>query len=306
MVEKAVILAAGSATRMQNNIEDYISDNQQLEAIKKGEKMAAHFERFPFLDYQILNLIHAGLKKINIVLKPDDRFFTSHYKKHGRSVFPEVEITYSFQEIPDGTAHAVFAANSFVNGERFLLLNGDNYYSIETIAMLMNTPVDYSGMVAFDIDGFNEWTRKRIEAFAVIRSNRGKLSQIVEKPSDPESFKTEDTLYSSDNRKLKVSGRVLMNMNLWCFTPDILEACKMVPRHASRKPGRAGEYELPDAVQLILQKGREVVVYYACEDVLDLTRAEDVEVVGKKIRENLVHRIAELEERYAKSDTPPL
>ena len=53
MVNKAVILAAGSASRMQENIEKYITDDEELSAVKKGEKMAARFRKFPFLDYQI-------------------------------------------------------------------------------------------------------------------------------------------------------------------------------------------------------------------------------------------------------------
>jgi hypothetical protein len=90
-------------------------------------------------------------------------------------------------------------------------------------------------------------------------------------------------------------------MNLWCFTPDIIEACRVVPRHVPRANKKSGEYELPDAVALLLKEECEVRVYYACEDVLDLTRAEDIKIVGERIRVSLGEKIRKLEGRYARA-----
>ena len=129
MVEKAVILAAGSASRMQDNLERFITDERERAVVRTGEKMAARFARFPFLDYQMLNLIHAGLTKVSIVLGKEDSFFIDHYDRIAETVFPELDIRYSFQHLPDGTAHAVLAAEAFVEDDRFLVLNGDNNYS---------------------------------------------------------------------------------------------------------------------------------------------------------------------------------
>ena len=300
MIEKAVILAAGSATRMQPQIEHYVKNEDELAAIRKGEKMAARFSKFPFLDYQLLNLVRSGLKKVNIVLKPEDDFFRKHYDMKGRVLFPEVEISYSFQEVADGTAHALYAAREFVGNERFLLLNGDNNYSANAIKMLMESPDGVSALVAYDIDGFNRWTKERLGTFAVIRVSGGRLIEIIEKPENPLEYRTSDFLYILGNGEVEVSEKVLTSMNLWCFTPDIVEACRVVPRHAPRKPGKPGEYELPDAVKILLENGREVLVYYACEDVLDLTRAEDIAIVSKQIRKNLVDSIEELNTRYSR------
>jgi len=300
VIEKAVILAAGSATRMQPQIEHYVKNEDELAAIRKGEKMAARFSKFPFLDYQLLNLVRSGLKKVNIVLKPEDDFFRKHYDMKGRVLFPEVEISYSFQEVADGTAHALYAAREFVGNERFLLLNGDNNYSANAIKMLMESPDGVSALVAYDIDGFNRWTKERLGTFAVIRVSGGRLIEIIEKPENPLEYRTSDFLYILGNGEVEVSEKVLTSMNLWCFTPDIVEACRVVPRHAPRKPGKPGEYELPDAVKILLENGREVLVYYACEDVLDLTRAEDIAIVSKQIRKNLVDSIEELNTRYSR------
>lgn len=298
MVRKAVILAAGSASRMQENLERFISDEKELLAVQKGEKMAARFARFPFLDYQILNLIHAGLKSINLVLRRDDSFFIDHYEKNGKRIFPEVEISYSFQDQPDGTAHAVAVAERFVKKDRFLVLNGDNNYSTDSIQMLVDSPEERSSMVAYDVRGFNRWTRKKLKSFAVLITSGGTLKKIVEKPQNPKQFKTTDSLYSERNRRISVKNLLLVSMNLWCLQPEVLDACKRVERHTPRKEERAGEFELPDAVELFMKEGYQFLVFFTREDVLDLTRAEDIKIVEKSIQKNLVARMRELEYRY--------
>jgi glucose-1-phosphate thymidylyltransferase len=263
--------------------------------------MAARFARFPFLDYQILNLALSNLDMINIVLQPEDRYFTERYRGIGRALFPEVDLSFSYQEVADGTAHALIQAADFVGDDRFLLLNGDNHYSADSIAMLMQTPPGLSGMVAYDREGFNPWTRERVKSYAVVETHEGLLSRIVEKPEEPERFLVRDFLYTVGGREMEVEGRMLVSMNLWCFGPEILEMCRVVPRHMPRKPGKLGEYELPDAVSLLLEQGHPIGVFYAREDVLDLTRPEDIEIVGRQIREHLSGRIEELERRHRRA-----
>jgi CTP:molybdopterin cytidylyltransferase MocA len=43
MVKNAVILAAGSASRMQKGVERSVKNREELAAIRKGEKMAVRF-----------------------------------------------------------------------------------------------------------------------------------------------------------------------------------------------------------------------------------------------------------------------
>jgi dTDP-glucose pyrophosphorylase len=299
MVEKAVILAAGRASRMQRNIQHYVQDKSELGAIKIGEKMAARFRRKPFLDYQVLNLIEAGIREVNLVIRPDDTFFSGHYAANGSALFPEADITFSFQSVPDGTAHAVLAAEKFVEEERFLVLNGDNNYPVDSVRMLVESEEEHSAMVGFDTEGFSEEMKDRADAFAVISTESGRLKKIVEKPANPEEWRTCDLLYSSGNRRVRVTNRNLASMNLWCFHRDIIDACRGVPRHESRKRGKKGEYELTDAVELMIGKRRQMIVYYACTDVLDLTRAEDIEIVDRQMGTDHNNSVTELERRYS-------
>lgn len=302
MVKKAVILAAGSASRMQNGIEKYIKDPEELSAIRKGEKMAVRFSRFPFLDYQILSLAKAGIEEINIVLNPKDTFFRNHYTKNGKKLFPEVEISFSFQETPDGTAHALLCARNFVGNERFIALNGDNYYSHTSVEMLVETPENMSSMIGYDRECFNPWVRERLKSYAVIKTNNGMLEEIIEKSDNPEVYLVKDILLTGNKKQLKVENKILVSMNIWCFQPDIMDSCESVPIHPPRAPGKRGEYELPDAIKLFLESGNEILVYYDCSDVLDLTKAKDIEIVSKQIQEKLKNLVFELENRYVESN----
>jgi len=298
MVEKAVILAAGSASRMQKNLERYVKNADELDAVRRGEKMALRFENFPFLDYQLLNLATSGIHRVNIVIRPDEEFFRPYYDAYGALLFPEIEISFSYQHTADGTAHALYAAREFIGDTRFILLNGDNNYSANAIGMLLHTPDDCSSLVGYDFQGFNERTRERLKTYAVIRTRDGKLEEIVEKASDPGRYETTDPLYTEGNQRTAVKNRVLTSMNLWCFTPDIVEACGGVERHAPRREGKPGEYELPDAVMNLLRVGREFLVYYVCEDVLDLTSPEDIPFVRERINKTLPREIAILEGKH--------
>jgi dTDP-glucose pyrophosphorylase len=290
---------------MQVNLERFLEDAEELDAVRKGEKMAARFSRFPFLDYQLLSLSRAGIRDVSIVLRPDDSFFTGYYERLGGALFPELRIGFSFQETSDGTAHAVLAAERFVGDDRFLVLNGDNNYPARLVSMLVGTPEGLSALVAFDTGGFGEWTRKKLATFAVVRTSGGRLADIVEKPSRPEDHLTSDRLCTEANRTVRVDRVVLVSMNLWRFEAGIMGACRAVQRHAPRKAGKPGEYELPDAVKLYMRGGGEVIVYFAREDILDLTNAEDIEIVEEEIRRGLADCVEELERRRARPPAGP-
>jgi glucose-1-phosphate thymidylyltransferase len=67
-------------------------------------------------------------------------------------------------------------------------------------------------------------------------------------------------------------------MNIWRFGPDIFAACRDVAR-SSR-----GEYELPQAVRLAIQRGIKLKVAVSRAGVLDLSRRSDIASVAERLR----------------------
>jgi len=69
--------------------------------------------------------------------------------------------------------------------------------------------------------------------YGVLDTNEyGEIVEVMEKPDDPPS-------------NLVMTG-------FYTFTPEIFHACHLV------QPSERGEYELPDAIDLLIQSGRTI------------------------------------------------
>jgi glucose-1-phosphate thymidylyltransferase len=66
-------------------------------------------------------------------------------------------------------------------------------------------------------------------------------------------------------------------MNCWRFDSRIFAACRDVPR------SRRGEFELPDAVTLAMNRGVRFRVLRAEGPVLDLSRRADAAAVERRL-----------------------
>ncbi|MBI3647221.1 MAG: glucose-1-phosphate thymidylyltransferase [Actinobacteria bacterium] len=139
-----------------------------------------------------------------------------------------LRVTYLHQEAPLGLAHAVLTAREFVAGQPFLMYLGDN--------------VILEGVTRF----VREFERARPDAqifvarvpeperFGVVQIEGDRVVRLVEKPS---SF---------------VSDLALVGVYL--FDDSIIEACE------SLKPSGRGEYEITEAIQWLVDRGRTVRV----------------------------------------------
>lgn len=278
LCSKAIVLAAGRGSRMQREVEGVILTEEEQVLADAGQKGMLPFERGPFLNYIIDHLVKAGYRELYLVVGPNDPFIRQYYDREASRLFPNLSISYAYQDVPLGTAHALCFTESLVSGEPFVVLNADNLYSIPVLRMLRETSLAYA-MIGYDAEGFR-YEDDRLHRFGLIETQGGYLSRIVEKPEDPWSFKANDTLSTLDDRPVHISGHTLVSMNIWRFPGDsIFDACRRTPisqRH---------EYELPNTVALLLQEGVRIKVYYVCEHVPDLTSRKDIALVRRQLRE---------------------
>jgi len=224
----------------------------------------------PFLDYTICTLRKAGFREVCIVLGPEHEEVMRYYREVDERL-PDMSISFAIQERPLGTADAVYSARSFVGGDSFIVLNGDNLYPGDAVELLRRQEEEICYVVGFEreslISGSN-FDADRIRSFSVMEvDDDWNLVRIIEKPEDPEMYRTR--------------RGVLVNMNLWRFTPDIFWACERVKPHPVR-----GEYELTAAVQLLIDAGRKPVkVIPVRAGVLDLTYRADIPEVMRRLKE---------------------
>lgn len=138
-----------------------------------------------------------------------------------------VHLSYVRQNEPKGLAHAVSFAREFVGDDSFVLYLGDAMYG----------------------GGFTEHARRFLETncanlsivkavddpsrFGVAHVEDGQIRRLVEKPKTPES-------------NLAMAGLYFFGPELWSVLPDL-------------QPSARGEYEITDAIQMLIDRGHSVL-----------------------------------------------
>ena len=217
----------------------------------------------PFLDYVLSALADAGCTEVCLVVAPDHRFIRDYYDGPGKPV--RVRLTYAVQEIANGTARAVQAAQSFAGGAPILVLNSDNLYAPHVLRALIE--LDEPGLPGYARDALVQesgFPPERVISFAAIEvDDESYLTRIIEKPG---------------REYFDAAGKhALISMNVWRFDERIFNACRDVPR------SKRGEYELPEAVGLAVSRGVKFRVVPAAGAVLDLSRRSDVALVSERL-----------------------
>jgi glucose-1-phosphate thymidylyltransferase len=263
---RAVLLARGLGSRMKRDADAASLTPSQAAAAAAGAKGMMPIgddAARPFLDYVLSALADAGCTDVCLVVAPDHTAIRDYYDGVGRPA--RVSISYAVQEIANGTARAVQAAERCTGGEAFLVLNSDNLYPVEVLRSLV--ALDEPGLAAFSrasLEHDSGLALDRIASFAAIEVDRdGYLTRIVEKPGLD--------YYTS------AGPGALVSMNVWRFDRRIFEACRDVPL-SSR-----GEYELPEAVGLAVGRGVALRAIPAAGPVLDLSRRTDVAHVAARL-----------------------
>ena len=141
------------------------------------------------------------------------------------------------QAEPIGTANAVIAAADAIGDENFLVLNADNYYPVEAYREL--AAEDSAGTIAFDRDALvtmGNIDAERVRSFAVL--------DVTDDGTSPGSSRSQ-----ANSLDLSAESARWVGMNCWAVTPELVTACRRVPKSAR------GEFELPEAVGLAIREG---------------------------------------------------
>lgn len=265
-VTKVVILARGLGTRMRKADDAADLDPDQAAAAEGGAKAMMPIGR-PFLDHCLSAYADAGLVDACLVIGPEHQAVRDYYDslEMGR-----VRVSYAVQDEPLGTANAVLAAEEFVSEDRFVMVNGDNFYPTEALAELVQAPDNAT--VGFEPEAMIEQSNipaDRIASFALLDQDAdGNLADIVEKPTPEQLAARRET--------------DLVSMNCFCFTPAIFDACRTIPRSAR------GEFEIVDAVRALVTDGHAVKVVPVSAGVLDMASRHDVAAVEAVLRDRPV------------------
>ena len=266
---KAVILARGLGSRMRKSAEAGTLTTEQAAMASKGVKAMISLDGHrPFLDHVLSALADAGFTDVCLVIGPEHDVIRNYYDAVDKE---RISISYAVQAEPLGTADALLAAEEFAGDDRVLVINSDNYYPADALALLADVPG--SALVGFGREAMLEHSNipsERIRAFALATADEhGNLAELVEKP---------------DEATIERLGRAaVISMNCWLCSPAIFPAARSIPRSAR------GEYEITDAVRAAIDAGEPYRVVRADAGVLDMSNRDDIASVvdslsGREVR----------------------
>lgn len=222
-----------------------------------GPKQLIPVANKPVSQYVLEDLVSIGVRDIAIVLgETFPELVREHYgdgSKFG------VRITYIYQGFPKGLAHAVSLCREFVCEDKFVVCLGDN--------ILQNGIKEYS----------TEFMRGKYDAMVLLKEvdnptmfgvadfdGKGKLVRLVEKPKIPPS-----------NYAL---------VGAYFLTPIIFKIIEKL------KPSWRGEYEITDALQMLINERYSVGHMFVKGWWLDTGKKDDILYANALILDERVKR----------------
>jgi glucose-1-phosphate thymidylyltransferase len=176
----------------------------------------------PILTHCLDQMVDLDADELIVVVGYLKEQIIDHYGDEYRGV----PITYCHQREAKGLAHAVLTVEEHIDDD-FMLILGDNVFDAN-IADVVNRQQEDRADAAFLVE---EVPYEEASRYGVCDTNDyGEIVEVVEKPDDPPT-------------NLVMTG-------FYTFTPAIFHACHLV------RPSDRGEYELSDAVDLLIQSGR--------------------------------------------------
>jgi len=240
---KGIILHGGHGTRLRP-------------LTHTGPKQLLKIANKPMSQYALEDLRNAGITDIAIIIGDVYPEKVKEYYGDGKEF--GVNITYVFQDTPQGIAHAISLCKDFVGNEKFCVYLGDNV--LRTGLSSFVTKFDSSSKDAIillaEVDNPSQ--------FGVAEIKDKKIIKITEKPKNPPS-------------NLAVIG-------VYFLTPKIFDIIQQL------KPSGRGEYEITEALQLLMDNNLELDYDYVSGWWKDTGTPNDILHANKLILEGLVNK----------------
>jgi dTDP-glucose pyrophosphorylase len=176
----------------------------------------------PIIFRQLRTMVSLGIKKCYVVV---GHLGYAVVREIERLPNPGIEIEYIEQEQALGIAHSVGRLEPHINGP-FMLFLGDIYLRAPKIAEMLR--VFSQGNIHGVLGGIKESRTEIIRRnFCIVADESGRVTQVLEKPSQPISD--------------------LKGVGVYVFDTNIFDAIKRTPRTAMRN-----EYEITHSIQILI------------------------------------------------------
>jgi len=206
----------------------------------------------PLIEDVFDNLAEIGVEEFIVVVGHQKEKIIERYD----DAYEGIPITYTHQREPLGLAHALQQAEPHVD-EDFALMLGDNIFRAN-LQDVVDQQRESKADAAFLVE---KVPIEEASRYGVCRTNEnGEILEVVEKPEDPPS-------------NLVMTG-------FYTFTPAIFDACNLV------QPSDRGEYEITDAVDLLIHSERTIDTIQMDGWRIDVGYPEDRDRAEKRLQED--------------------
>jgi len=190
-----------------------------------GPKQLLPIAKKPMSQFCLESMIEAGVRDFAIIVGGIGTNRVKDYYGNGERF--GVKITYVEQDYPRGIAHAILLCKDFVGNDKFLVFLGDNIIqrSITDYAKNFEKSDASASILLCEVDNPSR--------FGIADVKDGVIIKIMEKPKDPPT-------------NLAVTG-------IYLLTPTIFDIIDRL------KPSWRNEYEITDALQMLLQEKYKIV-----------------------------------------------
>lgn len=177
----------------------------------------------PLLAHVFETLRASGVEELVVVVGYEADAIRTHFG----TAFEGVPITYVEQAEQLGLGHAVLQARPHVD-DSFVLLNGDN-----VVAGDLRTPIERRRRDGVDaVVAVERVDRATARETGVVSVDDGRVTGVVEKPADPPS--------------------TLATTGCYVLPAEVFDALELL------RPSERGEYELTDALGVLVRAGARV------------------------------------------------
>jgi len=205
----------------------------------------------PILSHCFDRLLELDIDELLVVVGYKKEKLIEYYG----DAYEGIPITYAHQREPNGLAHALLTVEEHIDDD-FALMLGDNVFDAN-LADVINRQREARADAAFLVE---EVPYEDASRYGVCDTNDyGEIVEVVEKPDEPPS-------------NLVMTG-------FYTFTPEIFHACHLV------QPSDRGEYELSDAIDLLIQSGRTIDAIRMNGWRIDVGYPEDRDEAERRLEE---------------------
>jgi len=240
----AVVPVAGLGTRL-------------LPATKSQPKEMLPIGRKPVVQYVVEELAHIGMQRILFITGPGKASIENHFdldneliqllRQNGKEELlselgferAPLQYFYTRQRLQLGLGHAVSCAQPFVGDQPFAAALGDSIIGLNSRSDILRRMTQC----------FLEKKAEAVIAFTEVPRDRVPYYGVANPKGDGDSFELEDVI---EKPEINEAPSNLVIAARYVFAPSIFSALEQI------QPGTGGEYQLTDAIRLIIRGGGKV------------------------------------------------